>query len=456
MGELELEEPGGALVGREREWDEISRLLDRARRGESGSLVVRGEPGVGKTSLLERAAAIADGMVVLRTTGVDAESDLAFAGLYGLVRPVMEKLDQLFEPQAGALAGALGITPSRDPDRFLVSAAVLGLLAAAAEDRPILCLVDDAQWLDRPSADALVFTARRLRAERIAMLFGAREGESRRFDAPALPELLLSGLDERAATVLLKVGARAAAPAVHRRLISEAAGNPLALLELPAGLTDAQLDGHEPLPAAMPLTPRLHRVFRKRIERLPDDTQAVLLIAATDNTGDIATVLRAAAALELEADALDPAERAGLIRTDSGAVRFRHPLVRSALYEAAPLGERQRVHAALAGALSGDEHADRRVWHQAMATLSGDEEVAAALEASARRAQRRAGHASAATALERAVELTLDKSRLFRASCRPLLPRGRRAAGPGARSDRPRAAERRERATARGCCICAA
>ena len=151
-------------------------------------------------------------MVVLRTTGVDAESDLPFAGLYGLVRPVVEKLDQLFEPQAAALAGALGITPSRDPDRFLVSAAVLGLLAAAAEDRPILCLIDDAHWLDRPSADALVFAARRLRAERVAMLFGARDGEPLRFDAPGLPELLLSGVDERAATMLLDIAGRAAAP----------------------------------------------------------------------------------------------------------------------------------------------------------------------------------------------------------------------------------------------------
>ena len=181
------------LIGREGECGEIEQLLADARRGISRSIVVRGEPGVGKTSLLDHAAASADGMLVLRATGVEAESDLAFAGLYGLVRPVLDKLDRLYEPQAAALAGALGIAPSKDPDRFLVSAAALGLIAAVADDQPVLCVIDDAQWLDRPSADALVFAARRLGAEPAAILFGAREGDSRRFDAPGLSELLLGG-----------------------------------------------------------------------------------------------------------------------------------------------------------------------------------------------------------------------------------------------------------------------
>ena len=412
MSELGFSGPSGALVGRGEECSEVERLLEDARSGNSGSLVIRGEAGIGKTSLLEHAAACAPGMIVLRATGVDAESDLAFAGLYGLVRPVLAKLGQLFEPQAAALAGALGIAPSTDPDRLLVSAAVLGLLAAAAEDQPVLCLIDDAQWLDRPSADALVFTARRLRAERVAMLFTAREGEAQQFTAVGLAELWVGQLDARSAEAILGVGASTAAPVVRRRLLAEAAGNPLALRELPAGLTSGQLGGDDPLPDAIPLTPRLHGLFRERIAQLPETTQTALLIAGIDNTGELATVLRAAAGLGLATDALDPAESAALIRTDGGSITFRHPLVRSALYEAAPLGQRQRVHAALASALAGDEHADRRVWHQAMATLAGDEEVAAALEASARRARRRAGHASAATAFERAAELTLDQARL--------------------------------------------
>ena len=412
MSEFVLEEHRGALIGRGGECAEIERLLEDAGRGASGTLVVRGEAGIGKTALLEHAAARADAMIVLRTTGVDAESDLAFAGLWGLVRPVIGKLDQLFEPRAEALAGALGIAPSRTPDRFLVSAAVLGLLAAAAEDQAVLCVVDDAQWLDQPSADALVFTARRLRAERVAMLFGAREGEARRFEAVGLPELWVRGIDEPSATAILDAAAPTAASTVRRRLLADAAGNPLALLELPDGLTDAQLGGHDPLPEAIPLTPRLHGLFRERIERLPEATRTVLLIAAADNSGELATVMRAAAGLDLASDALDFAERAALIRTAGGTIRFRHPLVRSALYEWAPLSQYQRAHAALAGALCGDEHADRRVWHQAMAALAGDEEVAAALDVAARRAQRRAGHASAATAFERAAELTLDESRL--------------------------------------------
>ena len=435
MGEPTAAEQRGGLVGRERECGELERLLADARRGVSRALVLRGEAGVGKTSLLEHAvaAAGADGVLVLRATGVEAESDLAFAGLYGLLRPVVDKLDQLYEPQAAALAGALGIAPSKDPDRFLVSAAALGLIAAVADDQPVLCVIDDAQWLDRPSADALVFAARRLSAEPAAMLFGAREGDRPRFEAPGLSELLLEGVDQPSAAALLDLSARIAAPAVRRRLLDEASGNPLALLELPAALTAGQLSGTDPLPEAIPLTPRLDIVFRERIERLPESTQTVLLIAATDNTGDLATVLRAAERLELTAGALDPAERVGLIRTSDGVISFRHPLVRSALCDAAPLGQRQRAHAALAGALSGDEHADRRVWHLAMATLSGDEEVAAALEASARRAQRRAGHASAATAFERAAELTLEGGRIV-----PRLASAAQAAWDAGQPDRAR------------------
>ena len=411
MGPTGLIRASTALVGRERECAEIERLLENAVAGESGTLVVRGEAGIGKTALLEYAAERAGEMLVLRATGVEAESDLAFAGVYGLVRPILEFLPQLPERQSDAFRGALGLGPSTGGERFLVAAALLSLVAAAADERSVLCLVDDAQLLDAPSVDALVFAARRLRAERVAILFAAREDEQRRFEAPAIPELAVIGLDDVSAAALLAYRAAEAAPAVRARLLAEARGNPLALLELPAALSDAQLAGQAPLSEAMPLTPRLQSLFRQRIERLPEPTQTALLIAAADNAGDLRAVLRAAADLRLPAEALDAAEHEDLIRTTGGAIAFRHPLVRSAVYDRAALSNRQGVHAALARALSGEEHADRRVWHQAMATVTGDEEVAAALEASARRAQLRAGHASAATAFERAAELTVDESR---------------------------------------------
>jgi DNA-binding CsgD family transcriptional regulator len=413
--------PGIRLLGRERECLAIDRLLDDARAGAGGALVVRGEAGIGKSSLLDhavqRAAPAGEAgqqsvpMTVLSAVGVEAESDLAFAGLYGLLRPALGCLRELPDTQSRALAGALGLAPAAQADRLLISAAVLGLLAAAAEGAPVLVVVDDAQWVDRPSADALVFVARRLRAERLAMLFGAREGEVSRFETAGLPELTLGGLGHGPAAAILATSARQAVPGVRDRLLAEADGNPLALLELPDGLSAEQLTGLVPLPEAMPLTPRLEGVFRQRIGRLPPAARTALLIAAADNTGDVTAVLRAAAALRLTADALDPAEQAALIRILGTTITFRHPLVRSALYQSATLSERQRVHAALAGALSGEEDTDRRVWHQAMATLTGDEEVAAALEASARRAQLRAGHASAATAFLRAAELSTDGAR---------------------------------------------
>jgi DNA-binding CsgD family transcriptional regulator len=408
-----MQSPVG-LVGRERECAAIDHVVDRALEGESGSLVLRGDAGIGKTALLERAAGRASEMLVLRCGGIEAESNLAFAGLYGLVRPILDELDELPGKQGAALAGALGLAASAETDRFLVSAGVLGLLAAAAENQPVLCLVDDAQWLDHPSADALVFSARRLRGERLAMLFAARLGEERRFDATGLPELLVDAVDARAAASLLAFCSREAAPSVRERLLGEAAGNPLALLELPAGLSDEQLAGDAPLPDAIPLTPRLQGVFRQRIDRLPQPTQTALLIVAADNTGDVATVLRAGARSRLPADALDCAETADLVRTSGGTITFRHPLVRSALYDGATLSQRQRAHSALADVLAGEEHADRRVWHQAMATLTADEEVAAALEASARRSRARAAHSSAATALLRAAELSTDEDRRTR------------------------------------------
>jgi hypothetical protein len=415
MASSALQQPAVGLLGRERECIVIDGLLADARGGVGGAVVVRGEAGIGKSALLGYAVQHATpGMLVLRADGVEAESDLAFAGLHGLLRPVFAHLGELPETQSAALAGALGLAPSTHSDRLLIGAAVLGLLAAAAEHRPALCVVDDGQWVDRPSADALVFTARRIHAERLAMLFGARDGEVRRFEAEGVAELPLTGLGPKAAAAVLAARARNAAAAVQERLLAEAGGNPLALLELPTGLSPAQLEGRASLPEAIPLSPRLEGVFRQRAGRLPAAAQAALLVAAADTTSDLSAVLRAVAGLGLPPDSLDPAEGAGLIRISERTIAFRHSLVRSALYQGATASQRQRVHAALAGAFSGEEHADRRVWHQAMATLTGDEEVAAALEASARRAQLRAGHASAATAFLRAAELSTDEPRRVR------------------------------------------
>ena len=396
------------MVGRDREQAAIDQLLGDARAGASGSLVIRGDAGIGKTALAEYAVRQAAGMTVLRAVGVAAESDLPFAGIHALLRPIIRHLDELPETQSAPLAGALGLAPSAGVDRLLVSAAVLGLLAAAAETGPVLCVIDDAQWLDRSSADALVFAARRLAAEPVAMLFGAREGDLHRFDAPGLPELFLGGLDPVSAHALLAAVAGSTPGPVRERLLTEAAGNPLALLELPGALSGAQRRGDQALPEAIPLTPRLQGVFRARIEHLPPETQSALLLAAAESTGEVPVVLRALTELGLGADVLDPAEDARLIDTATGTIVFRHPLVRAAIYEGATLNRRRQAHASLAAALPGDEHADRRVWHQAMASLDADEEVAAALEASGLRSQLRAAHAAAATAHRRAAELSID------------------------------------------------
>ena len=395
-----------ALVGRDRECARIDELLEAARAGDSGALVVRGEPGIGKSALLDYAAAQAEGMELLRTAGVEAEGDLAFAGLYGLLRPILGRLSELPELQAKALAGALGLAPSAGSDRFLASAAVLGLLAEAAEELPVLCVVDDAHWLDTPSADALVFAARRLRAERVAIVFAVREREGRSFERRGLPDLSVTGLEDEDARALLLNRSSELVASVRERLLAEAAGNPLALLELPAGLSEAQRTGIEPLPDSIPLTARVQAAFAARVEGLPAPTQTMVLIAAADDTGDVATVVSAAAELGVAAEALDPAEATGVVRTDGGRVAFRHPLVRAAVFGAATLTQRQRAHTALASVLKGEEHADRRVWHHALATLTADENVAAELEAAARRSQLRGGHASAVTAFERAAELS--------------------------------------------------
>ena len=412
MGGSQSEPRAGELVGRKRECVEIDRMLDGARRGESGALVLRGEAGMGKSALLAYAAAAgrAAEMMVLGVTGVEWESDLAFAGLHGLLWPIVDELEGVPEPQREPLAAALGLAPGEGRDRFLVSAGVLSLLAAAAESGPILCVVDDAQWLDISSAHSLTFVARRLFAERVAIVFGARDGERRRFDAPGLAELAVAGLDRPSASLLLGQSAPGAAPSVRERLLDEAAGNPLALLELPIALSDEQLEGRAPLPGTLPLTARLRASFSERVDRLPEATRAALLVAAAEEAGELVVMLRAAAELHLPQDALDAAEESGLVRTDGAILSFRHPLVRSVVYESATLGQRQRTHAALGTALEGEDGAERAIWHRAMAALTQNEELAAALEASAQRSQLRSGHASAASAFERAAALSETSS----------------------------------------------
>jgi DNA-binding CsgD family transcriptional regulator len=386
------------LVGRDPECALIDRLLAGARRGESGTLVLRGEAGMGKSALLGYAVARSGDM-----------TELALAGVHGLLRPIVDRLQEVPEPQRPPLAAALGLASGEVGDRFLVSAGVLSLLAAAAECNPVLCVIDDAQWLDAPSAHALSFVARRLVAEEIAIVFSAREGEHRRFDSPGLEELHVLGIDRESAGRLLDYSAPGASPSVRSRLIDEASGNPLALLELPARLTPRQLAGQDALPEALPLTERLRGAFAQRIERLPEVTRSALLVAAAEETGELAVTLRASAELGLPPDALDAAEGAGLVRIEGAELGFRHPLVRSVLYESAPLGRRRQAHAALAAALDREQQTDRAVWHHALATPTSDAHVADAMEAFAQRSQLRGGHASAVGAFERAAALSTDR-----------------------------------------------
>jgi len=401
------------FFGREGEQCAIAALLAAARAGRSGVLVIRGEAGVGKSALLARAAQRATGMPVLSATGVESEVDLPFAALHQLLLPVLERRNHLPAPQFAALNDAFGLggMVADRPDRFLVATAVLTLLADVAEDEPVLLLVDDAQWLDPASAQALVFVAHRLEAEAVALLLSARMSDWRQFRAPSLPSLELHGLDPAAARALLDRGRRSIAAPVRDRLIEEVGGNPLALTELPATLSADQLAGRQPLPARLPLGAALEEIFLNEVRDLPAETQTALLVAAAEGSGDAATVL-AAVDLIAGAEKLEPAERAGLLRiTAQGQVRFRHPLVRSAVYQSAPIADRLAAHTCLAQVLAGEHRADQRAWHLAAAATGPDEQVASALERTADRAARRGGTVAAADALERAAALTPDAAR---------------------------------------------
>jgi DNA-binding CsgD family transcriptional regulator len=408
------------LYGRDAERAQVWALLEDARSSRSGALVIRGEAGIGKSALLADARDRAADMNVLSARGVESESELPFAALHQLLRPALGQLDRLPAPQAAALGSALGLDEKTAEERFLVFAACLSLLSELAERRPVLCLVDDAHWLDAASADALRFVARRLEGEGIVMLFGARESDVRAFDAPDVPSLVIGGLGLQAATQLLARGVDVA-PSVRDRLVSQTEGNALALVELPAALTPQQLAGQEPLPEALPMTRQLESIFHERVRHLPEDTRRFLLLAAADDSEDVRVVTAAAERLGTDVRALDAAEQARLVSVRGTQLEFRHPLVRSAVYGAAASSERRAAHGALAEALAGaDEYADRRAWHLASATLEHDEEVVRALDDAARRAEERAGHSAAAKALQRAAELVDDSAeqaqRLVRAA----------------------------------------
>ena len=372
--------------------------------------MVRGEAGVGKSALLGEAARRAEGMTVLRAVGVESEAEFAFAGLHQVLAPGLGRVDALPAPQAAALRGAFGLSAERTDDRFLVSLGALGVLADLSDAGPVLVLVDDAQWLDRPSAEALGFMARRLGAEPVAMLLAAREGEARRFEGAGLPELRLRPLGRDDARRLLERRAgRAIAPHVAERLVALTGGNPLALMELPAALDAPQLTGRAPLPDRLPLTSRLEHAFADRARDLDERARAVLAVAVADDTGGLALVMRAAARMGAGVADLERVEASGLAAVTGDRLVLRHPLARSVLQRGLPFALRQAAHAALAEVLDGPEDADRRAWHRAAATFVPDEEVAAELERTAERAGARGGHAAAATTLERAAQLSVDE-----------------------------------------------
>jgi DNA-binding CsgD family transcriptional regulator len=409
------DEPGQVLRGRQDECDVLDRLLNEVRAGQSRVLVVRGEPGVGKSALLEYVVQNASGCRVSRAAGVEYEMELAFAGLQQLCAPMLDLRGRLPEPQRDALETAFGLSAKATPDRFVVGLAVLGLLSEAAEEQPLICVIDDAQWLDRASALTIAFVARRLLAESVGLVFALRQ-PSQAQELDGLPELLLGGLSASDARALLdSVWPGRLDEAVLNRVVAEAHGNPLALLELPRTLTPAQLAGGFGYPDGTPLANRIEQSYLRRLDSLPDRTRRLLLTAAAEPVGDTTLLWRAAAELGLGADTAVPAQTAGLI--DLGAlVRFRHPLVRSAVYRAAPMPDRRDVHLALAEATDPEADPDRRAWHRAHAASGLDEPLADELERSAGRAQARGGIAAAAAFLERAAELTPDSAQRGRRS----------------------------------------
>ena len=395
------------LTDRDGERDVLDRLVDAVRAGESRVLVIRGDPGVGKTVLLDYLAERAGGCRVARAAGVHSEMELAFAGLHQLCAPMLDYLDRIPVPQRDALRTALGLAAGPPPDRFLVGLAVLSLLSEVAGDQPLICLIDDEHWLDQASEQTLGFVARRLAADPVALVFSARDPGA---ELAGQPELVVEGLRADHARALLDSALAGPLDARVRDLIvAETRGNPLALLELPRGLTPAELAGGFGLPATQ-LTSRIEASFGRQLDALPAQTRRLLQLAAADPSGDRSLLWRAAGRLDLGVQAGVPAVEAGLVEFD-GRVRFRHPLARSAAYRSASRAERQQLHAALAAVTDSQLDPDRRAWHLAQAVPDKDEEVAAELERSAGRAQARGGVAAAAAFLERAALLTGNPAR---------------------------------------------
>jgi DNA-binding CsgD family transcriptional regulator len=393
------------LLGREREQRAIEELLAEARAGISGVLALVGEPGIGKSSLVEEAASRAEGMRVLRARAVPSEAQIPFAGLFELLRPALACLDVIPRPQAAALESALALRPARSEDRFAVGAATLSLLAAYAEEQPVAVLVDDAQWLDGSSADALLFAVRRLLAEPIAVVLAAREGQPSLLDGAGLPTLLLPGLDEEASELLLRrenPGAAEHAARLHR----ETGGNPLALLEL-ARERLPELVPEVPVPVVTSVAAR----YAQRAQALPERSRDALVLAAATDRGDLTLLARAGERLGVAVTDLDAGQEAGLVVLQEGRVEFRHPLARSAIYAAASAKRRRQIHPALAVTLP-DADADRRAWHLAVAAAGPDETASAAVAQAARRARERSAYDVASQAFERAARLaTTDERR---------------------------------------------
>ena len=395
------------LVGRDLETAQLGELLERARHGSSASLVVHGEPGVGKSALLEELIAGAGEVLLLRTQGFEAEAPLAFAALHRLLLPMMRLREDLPAPQARALRVAFGEEDGPSIDPFHVAVATLALLTAAAEENTVLAAVEDAHWLDSATADALLFSARRLGADRVLLVFSARDGAATPFCPDGIGELHLSGLEPASARELLdqRLGS-ASPPEVIDRLVAESGGNPLALLELPTQLSAEQLEGAAPLPAQLHLTTRVEQAFLDRSRLLPAAVQQVLLLAAADDTGNLTVLRQAASALGLREQVLEEGATSGLMVIEAGSVQVRHPLVRSALYQAATAEQRRTVHRALAGAVVGLGDPDREAWHRAAAADGPDPEVVAALGLVGARAERRGAYVSALAAYERAAALS--------------------------------------------------
>jgi DNA-binding CsgD family transcriptional regulator len=397
------------LLGRTSEREMLDRLVTNVRGGQSALLVIRGEAGIGKTALLNYAAGRASEFHLVRVTGAEAEMELPFAGLHQLCSSVLDQLDGLPQPQRDALNVALGLAPGDVPDRFLVGVAVLGLLSGAAEERPLLCLVEDAQWLDAASGQILGFVARRLLAESVAIVVAIREPNSRH-DFDGLPELVLHGLaEDDALALLIRAVPGRLDNRVRDRIVAETRGNPLALLDLPQNMSAAELAGGFELLPATDLPRHLEDRYLQRAGELPEGTQRLLLLAAAEPIGDATLVWRAARELGIARDSLAPAEDAQLVEIGT-RVRFRHPLVRSAVYRAAAPSERRAAHGALAEATDAAADPDRLAWHRARAAVGVDEAVAAELERSADRAQARGGAAAAAAFLAHAAELTPDSA----------------------------------------------